>query len=388
MKLSIEKTFAAICLLASLAVFTACSDSDEPNDDDQTQTAEFKQNEAILSNYVNSVVIPTYRSLADAAILLAEDCEDLSSQEKVDKACTHWIDARKYWELSEAFLFGAAADYNIDPHIDSWPLDLGQLDAVLKAGDIEQRIDAGTAGYGLLGFHAVEYVIFKEGSTGDKDNRNRDCSTITAAEAAFAAAVAADMRDQCLRLEASWAGVENISASKLQLLDEAELLPTTNYGERLIAAGQAGNTKYKTQTAAFEEIIVGASDIANEVGNTKISDPMDSHQWSDVESPHSWNSVADFADNIRSVRNAYYGSLDGSVSSKSLSAYVAGVSAAADTKVKNCIATALQKVEAIPTPFRNYIGETSGANYDAIQAAVKACNDLVDALDEAQEIIR
>ena len=306
MKLSIEKTFAAVCLLASSAVFTACSDSDEPNDDDQTQTAEFKQNEAILSNYVNSVVIPTYRSLADAAILLAEDCEDLSSQEKVDKACTHWIAARKYWELSEAFLFGAAADYNIDPHIDSWPLDLGQLDAVLKAGDIEQRIDAGTAGYGLLGFHAVEYVIFKEGSTGDKDNRNRDYSTITAAEAAFAAAVAADMRDQCLRLEASWAGVENISASKLQLLDEAELLPTTNYGERLIAAGQAGNTKYKTQTAAFEEIIVGASDIANEVGNTKISDPMDSHQWSDVESPHSWNSVAD---NIRSVRNAYYGSL-------------------------------------------------------------------------------
>lgn len=378
----------AFVIAASSVMLASCSDNDEPLDDDSTQTAEFKQNEAILSTYVNNVVVPTYRSLADAAILLAQDCEDLSSQAKVDKACSNWLAARKYWELSEAFLFGAAADYNIDPHIDSWPLDLGQLDAVLKAGDIEQRIDAGTAGYGLLGFHAVEYVIFKEGSTGDKDNRNRDYTTISAAEAAFAAAVAADMRDQCVRLEAAWAGTENISAAKLQILEEADLMPTTNYGERLIAAGQAGNTKYKTQIAAFEEIIVGASDIANEVANTKISDPMDSHQWSDVESPHSWNSVADFADNIRSVRNAYYGTLDGSISSKSLSAYMVSVNASADANVKGCIDVALQKVEAMPTPFRNYIGETSGANYDAIQAAVKACNDLVDALDEALEKIK
>ncbi|MGM9811353.1 MAG: imelysin family protein [Muribaculaceae bacterium] len=378
----------AFAIVASSVMLASCSDNDEPLDDDATQAAEFKQNEAILSTYVNSVVVPTYRSLADAAILLAQNCEDLSSQAKVDKACSNWLAARKYWELSEAFLFGAAADYNIDPHIDSWPLDLGQLDAVLKAGDIEQRIDAGTAGYGLLGFHAVEYVIFKEGSTGDKDNRNRDYTTISAAEAAFAAAVAADMRDQCVRLEAAWAGTDNVSAAKLQILEDADLMPTTNYGERLIAAGQAGNTKYKTQIAAFEEIIVGASDIANEVANTKISDPMDSHQWSDVESPHSWNSVADFADNIRSVRNAYYGTLDGSISSKSLSAYVVSVNASADANVKSCIDAALQKVEAMPTPFRNYIGETSGANYDAIQAAVKACNDLVDALDEALEKIK
>lgn len=388
MKLLRNYALITLGIIASAVMLTSCSDSDNPIDDDVTQSAEFKQNEAILNTYVNNVVIPTYRSLADAAILLAQDCEDLSSQAKVDKACTNWLAARKYWELSEAFLFGAAADYNIDPHIDSWPLDLGQLDAVLKSGDIEQRIEAGTAGYGLLGFHAVEYVIFKEGSTGDKDNRNRDYTTISAAEAAFAAAVAADMRDQCVRLEAAWAGTDNVSAAKLQILEEADLMPTTNYGERLIAAGQAGNTKYKTQIAAFEEIIVGASDIANEVANTKISDPMDSHQWSDVESPHSWNSVADFVDNIRSVRNAYYGTLDGSISSKSLSAYVVSVNASADANVKSCIDAALQKVEAMPTPFRNYIGETSGANYDAIQAAVKACNDLVDALDEALEKIK
>lgn len=382
-----DYAFAAFAAVALSMGFASCSDNND-GPDDPTQTKEFKTNEQILSDYVNKVVIPTYKSLADASILLAEDCQDLTSQAKVDKACTDWLAARRYWELSEAFLFGAAADYNIDPHIDSWPLDLGQLDAVLKAGDIEERIEAGTAGYGLLGFHAVEYVIFKEGSTGDKSNRNRDYSTITAGEAAFAAAVAEDMRNQCIRLEAAWAGLDNVSAAKKAILADAELEPTIDYGERMIASGQAGNTKYKTQIAAFEEIIVGASDIANEVGNTKISDPMGSHQWSDVESPHSWNSVADFADNIRSVRNAYYGSLDGTVSSSSLSAYMATVDKSADQKVRDCIDDAINKINAMPTPFRNYINETSGANYDAIMAAVKACNDLVDALDEAQELIK
>lgn len=364
--------------------FASCSSDDNDNTGDNGVDA---TQQAILSNYVKNVIIPTYTSLADAALDLAEDCEDLSSQAKVNKACEDWKAARKYWELSEAFLFGAAADYNIDPHIDSWPLDLTQLEVVLKAGDIESRLDAGTAGYGLLGFHAVEYVIFKNGAEGDASNRYRDYATISDSEKDYAAAVAADMAAQCIRLEAAWAGMDKISAEKKAILEEEELEPTLNYGELMINAGLAGNAKYKTQAAAFEEILVGASDIANEVGNTKIADPMASGQWSDVESPHSWNSVADFADNIRSVRNAYYGSLNGSVSSISVSSHVASINKDIDTKVKACIEDAIKKVEAMPKPFRNYIKEKSGANYEKIQAAIDACNNLVDALDEASEVI-
>lgn len=376
-----------IMMAAAMAVATSLTSCSDEKDDVVDNGVDATQ-QAILSNYINTVVIPTYRQLADAAIDLAEDCTDLTTQAKVDKACQDWKTARKEWELSEAFLFGAAADYNIDPHIDSWPLDLTQLDAVLKAGDIESRIENGTAGYGLLGFHAVEYVIFKEGSSGDASNRNRAYSTITPAEAVFAAAVAADMRDQCIRLEAAWAGLDKVSTAKQQMLEEAELEPTTNYGDRIVSAGLAGNTKYKTQAAAFEEILVGASDIANEVGNAKISDPYESHQWSDVESPHSWNSVTDFIDNILSVRNAYYGTLDGTVSSQSLSSHVAQIDKAADAAVKAQINATIEALKAIPTPFRNYISETTDAATKAkIEAAIDACNALVESLDAAQEAV-
>lgn len=352
-----------VAVMAMNVSFTSCSKDDSSTDDNGIDATQ----QAILNNYVNKVVIPTYKSLADAAILLSNDCKDLSTQAKVNKACDDWKAARRYWELSEAFLFGAAADYNIDPHIDSWPLDLTQLSRVLKDGNIEDMIEAGTAGYGLLGFHAVEYVIFQEGSTGNASNRCRDVNTITDAEKQFAAAVSEDMCEQCMRLQEAW----------------EEL-----YGESLISAGLPGNAKYKTQAAAFEEIIVGASDIANEVANTKISDPMASGNWSDVESPHSWNSVSDFIDNIRSVRNAYLGSMDGTRSSLSVSSHVASVNSEVDTKVRECINKAISALEAMPTPFRNYINVKSGADYDKIMAAVDACNDLVDALDEAQEIIK
>lgn len=372
---------AAISLSGSM---TSCDDDDDNGSADTIDRTQ----QTIISNYVNEIVVPTYRSLADHAIALAEDCEDLSTQAKVDKACADWVEARKYWERSEAFLFGAAADYNIDPHIDSWPLDLSQLAEVLAAGNIEARIDAGTAGYGLLGFHAVEYVLFLEGSQGDASKRNQLVANITEAMADFAEAVAEDMRDQCVLLEAAWVGTENITAAKRAILEDAELAPSFNYGELLTNAGLAGNSKYKTQAAAFEEIIVGASDIANEVGNTKISDPMNSHQWSDVESPHSWNSVTDFVDNIVSVRNAYLGSLDGTRSTTSVSVFVASKSSSIDNDVQTKIAAAITAIEAMPRPFRNYIyTNTDAASKAKIQAAVDACNDLVDALDAAQEAV-
>ncbi len=379
----LKLTFMLLMSIGMGSSLTSCSDENEVTDPNGVD----KATQVVLENYVDAVVVPTYQRLADAALALADDCQDLSSQQKVDQACLHWVEARRYWELSEAFLFGAAADYNIDPHIDSWPLDLTQLEVVLKAGDIENRLDAGTAGYGLLGFHAVEYVIFRNGAEGDATNRNRPYSTITEAEKTYAAAVATDMAVQCVRLEASWCGVENISQDKQDLLDEAELLPSMNYGQLIAGAGLPGNAKYKTQQSALEEILVGASDIANEVGNTKIADPMASGQWSDVESPHSWNSVADFLDNIRSIRNAYYGSLDGSISPASVSSCIVAIDKAVDARIRSCIEEAIAKVDAMPRPFRNYITEKSGPMYEKIQEAIDACNELVDALDEANEII-
>lgn len=376
---SLKKALMLIVLAGMTLSFAACgNDNDEPdvNPLDSKKTA-------IITQYVNAVVVPTYKSLADEANNLAALCEQLRqnpTQSKVNECCQTWIKARKYWELSEAFLYGAAADYNIDPHIDSWPLQKSQLDNILANSALITALDeegAGadafaTLGYGLLGFHAVEYVLFRDGAA-------RNVNDISEAELIYNAAVAQDLANQTVRLEASWAGMDNITSAKQKQLEEFELEPSFNYGENMKNAGMTGNTLYKTQLAAMEQILTGASDISDEVGNTKITDPVNSGNVLDVESWYSWNSIADFTDNIRSVRNAYYGSLDGSVNNNSMAAYVNKINATLDNNVRTAIDNALNEVSGMPAPFRNHLSKSE------TQKAVDACNALLNALDAAIE---
>lgn len=372
----------SLTLLCMGLLFTACG-SDDPEPDvnqlDATKTA-------ILSQYVNGVVVPTYKSLADNAIELSELCAQLRknpSQSLVDQACDKWIEARKYWELSEAFLFGAAGDYFIDPHIDSWPLKKSSLDEVLNNSALMAELDedgAGadgftTLGYGLLGFHAVEYVLFRDGAP-------RELSNITENELIYNAAVAEDLAIQAARLEASWAGMSNVSSIKQQMLEDNELEPSMNYGETMINAGKAGNASYKTQLDAMVQLLQGASDISDEVGNTKITDPVNSGNVLDVESWYSWNSIADFTDNLRSVRNAYYGSLNGQVNTNSMASYMARNHASIDNELRRAIDNAITTVASMPAPFRNHLTKAE------TQAAVDACNALMEQLDAAIEAIQ
>ena len=381
--INLFKKSLVIAVLATMSFsFSSCNnDNDEPdsNQIDSKKTA-------IITQYVNGVVVPTYKSLADEANELAALCQQLRdnpTQSKVQECCNKWISARKYWELSEAFLFGAAADYNIDPHIDSWPLQKSQLDNILNNSALIAALDEdgaaadafATLGYGLLGFHAVEYVLFRDGAA-------RNVSDISERELIYNAAVAQDLANQTVRLEASWAGMNNISSAKRAQLENYELEPTFNYGENMIDAGKAGNSLYKTQLAAMEQILTGASDISDEVGNTKITDPVNSGNVLDVESWYSWNSIADFTDNIRSVRNAYFGSLDGSVNNNSMAAYMNKVNATLDGNVRTAIDNALKEVSNMPAPFRNHLSKSE------TQKAVDACNNLLDALDAAIETLK
>ncbi|MDR2680143.1 MAG: peptidase M75 [Tannerella sp.] len=372
---------------------SSCGDDDDPVTEDTLDPQKTKT----IEQYVNGVVIATYKSLADESIDLYEACvrlKDDPGQGNIEAVCNEWIAARKYWEQSEAFLYGAAADYSIDPHIDSWPLDKAQLDQTLRNTTLINNMKENgcnfdgfaTLGYGLLGFHAVEYMVFRDGGArkyaGGVDKDGVSYGALSETELVYCAAVAEDLRNQCIRLEASWAGVENISDEKLSILEDAELEPTLNYGEIIIAAGEAGNKIYKTQIAAYVQILQGAADIADEVGNTKITDPVSSGNVLDVESWYSWNSIADFADNIRSVQHAYYGNNGTAANASSVSAYIKSLNPTLDSEIQAAITTAIAEIEAMPAPFRDNLTEAASGK------AKDACNALLDKLDEAIELIQ
>ena len=383
------------------ASMTGCND--DSNTSDTTSSSSQEQIlQSVITDYVDCTIIPTYRGMADASIELHNACLAMRNAgtgnvttEMVQTAGNAWIKARRYWELSEAWLYGAAGDYNIDPHIDSWPLDKTAMDNLLNNPAQMAQMDpdgyyvGNMLGYGLLGFHAIEYMLFELDATGTESLPHH--VNYTEPELNYLAAVAGDLRNQCIRLEASWAGMDHITNDKQQILTDAELEPSFDYASSMKNAG-SGGSKYINYNEAVQELIVGAQDIADEVGGLKIGNPTGHGEEDDpdyIESPYSLNSITDFTDNIISIRNAYQGCQDTDDYIKpvnsSLSSYVQSLNPELDTRMKNAIQDAIDKIGQMREPFAKTARDPQ---YDAInQAAIAACNNVTDVLNEVLNLL-
>lgn len=378
--------FYLMAALAATTLFTACEQQPQEGNDEMSEKEIALQKATIA--YIDNTVVPTYKGMADAAMQLATTTEQMLADFKAGKletaliqqAGNQWREARKYWEQSEAFLFGAAADYNIDPHIDSWPLDQLSMENMLANEEqmAQMSVDyvANNLGYGLLGFHAVEYMIFELDETSSK-SQPRSISKYTENELIYLAAVAGDLRNQCVRLEASWAGMDNISAEKVAIIEEAELEPGRNYGDEMKNAGKAGSL-YVNYQATAEELVQGCIDIADEVGNMKIGRPVNGSEDGDrsyIESPYALNSIEDFANNIISIQNAYQGSNEGDAS---VSDYIKSIDSELDNTLRQQLAEAYNLIKSIPEPFT----KTAQTNENAAKAVEFVGTTIVETLEE------
>lgn len=357
MNLNFKNMLAAALVAVSTCSFVACDDDN--NDDLDKQTVNTEVLQTANRQFVEKTVIPTYSNLANQCLEL----ENALTDHDIDKACQKWIAARQYWEWSEAFLFGAASKYGIDPHIDTWPLDETALNNILNNKAIMDDIENYVANFnaGLLGFHGLEYIIFRNG-----EKR----SDITADEMAYAKAVAADLTVSACHLEAAWTGIENVTQEKQEILANAEIEPEDNFGEYMIRAGQAGSI-YRTVVDGSLDILGGARTIIDEVAHTKIGKPFSGEDIAYIESPHSHNSIQDFYDNIISVRNAYYGGLGAETpQAGSLADYFATHAATEHRAAVNALEKALQAINDMPKPF------VSNFNNSKVAEAISALETL------------
>ncbi len=373
----------AVALLATLTLASCEKENNDVTNDDQ-------QAQAIVGQFVDHTVAPTYTALAANAEQLADQLAALKAcptQQGLQQACETFLAAREQWEKSEAFLFGAAGDFGIDPHIDSWPLDedafntLMNSPAMLEAlnGEDGDVVAGERLGNALLGFHGIEYILFRNGQP-------RNVSDITADQWKYVMAVAGDLRNRCYQLEVGWLGDAAPAAHKAKL-DDLELQYTVaggnySYGENMKNAGQAGST-YGTRAAALMAILQGCSDIADEVGSSKIYAAWHGEDVTYIESPYSYMSITDFRNNIISIKNAYMGGIEGQRDeSKSLHNYLKSLNAGLDSQVMAAIDNALAKIDAMPVPFALHYSEAANGE------AVEACVALSDALGEAIDAIR
>lgn len=315
------------------------------------------------------------------------------TQAALDQACADWKTARANWENTEAFLFGAADVYSIDPHTDTWPVAANDLSDVLRDEKAMSNLDnfIKTANSGILGYHGLEYVLFRQG-------KPRDISQLTNLEYNYICAVAKDLYYATATLEAAWDSKEsnterhqialNYVATHNSINDDGDaegaLGEFTNFGK---AFKNPGTGDWETALDATLEIISGCQDIIGEVGDSKIGLPYTGEDATYIESPYAYNSIVDFYDNIVSCKNALYGSMGATTpNEKSLIYFCKNAGNATLAAQANTVCTklenALTKINALKAPFALYYSDAS------CKVAIDALGELDDALSEMGETLK
>ena len=222
-----------------------------------------------------------------------------------------------------------------------------QWNSMTWEGDYDEDDEAIAAAQNVRGFHTLEFLAFRDGKARTlTDNAASDNAADYVYNESNATAWAQYMRNTAQLL------VDDVTL----LCDEWE----NGYADKF-KKHNAGD--FTSGISCIEQLIDGCIDIAGEVGGAKIGEPYDLYVSGKttealyaVESWYSWHSRDDYTNNIYSIRNAYYGSRDGSINNNS--------KAAADA------------IQAIPQPFRNNINTAEAAS------AQLACQDLSDVLED------
>lgn len=412
----------ALAMVGTLSAgFVSCSEDEET----PVETTKERQLQALSTTYVNDVVTKTYSNLANEAEKLYNLIAVLKTkvnagttvtQGEVDAICTSYKTARSHWEESEAWLYGAASDYEIDPSIDSWPLVVKALAEDLTNATKMAAISNTTGAEYIKaisdlakenrGFHGLEFIFFRNGSnrlakyfskTEQEDDAEFAGKHITGEqEMAFAMATAAYLRDRCYQLEVAWLGDKAPAAHKARVAECEKVDPEAfgtkqkvngqYYGQNMLAAGQGdAKSTYKTWRNVVEDILVsGCSKICSEVADQKMGQayrsatgtakPDDDPNY--IESPYSYNSFTDFYGNIMSIQNALYGNINKSTyESNSIMAYlnIHNKTLATDLQAKLTAAlAALKACQNSGTPFVKNPGAP----------VVKTAMDKIGELDE------
>lgn len=332
----------------------------------------------VLSNLVDNVIVPTYTDLANDVENLENTLHGLTTssitQAQIDQACTDFKKARQHWERSEAFLMGAASEFDVDPTIDSWPLNRSLLLNYFNEGMSDEMLEDAT----ILGFHALEFILFRNGQNRKvaelqgNDTYTKFEKISGAQELSYAQTICTLLKQRCFQLQVAWEGKTTANSNRANIVEAAGLDITNSkglsFGNNLKQAGTTQST-FPTLKAAIAQVLSddegSCVGIANEVGTAKIANPFANADIAYVESPYSYNSITDFQDNIRSIRNVWLGSTNGSTASYSFSTFFSNVGKTTfDKEVVNVINAAIDDIAKMPAPFVKYCSIVWGKSFD------------------------
>ena len=308
-----------------------------------------------MSNFTDNVVIATYADLDERAGELLAAIEALRSDttpENLSAARNAWVATRIPLGSQRGISLFGPVDFNgYDPALDSWPVNRTDLDGVLASDNDLTTAYVNSLDGTLKGFHTIEYLLFDEGGS-------KTAADFTEREFAYLIATTQDLKATTEALHTSW-----ISSGG-------------NFGQKVRDAG-SGSDAYPSAQSAVQEMVGGMIGICDEVANGKIADPFVEQDTRLVESQFSFNSIADFQNNLRSVLHVYTGDY-ASTTGAGLDEFIRQADADLDQRLKREIQMAIDEIGNIQQPFRDAIA----SDRDQIETAQAAVAKVQQTLEE------
>jgi len=352
----------------SALVLTACGGSSSDSETPVVEETSFSfEATEMITNLTNDVIVAGYQNLNDGAtdfLLATQNLVNTPTEENLALAQQAWKEVRVPWEQGESHIFGPVDALSIDPHLDTWPLNTSDLEALLASQASFSADELKTFNDDVQGFHTMEFLLFGDGV----EDNEKSIDEMTTLESEYLSAAAEVFKTYTQSLLDAWIVANDPNDANSPAYKD--LLLTTN------------NDIYASQLGVVEELINGMIGIVDEVGNGKIAEPfgsnIDNIDTSKVESQYSWNSLADFTDNIRGVQNVYRGEFSGQADKAGIIDFVNAADADLATRVDTEITDAIAAIEAIAgdndLPFRQAINDADARV--RIQAAIDALSTL------------
>ena len=189
---------------------------------------------------------------------------------------------------------------------------------------------------------------------------------------AYAQRICTLLKERTYQLQIAWEGEKN--QSRLAVVKAANLEYTTekglSFGDNMKLAGKDAKSTFSNITDAISQLLADTEGsclaICNEVGTAKIANPFANADIAYVESPYSYNSITDFRDNIRSIRNIWLGTTDGKTASDySFHTFFASVNKSSiNTAIEEGYVAAISGISNMPAPFVKYCSLVWGKDFD------------------------
>ncbi len=334
-------------------IFTLTISIQSCKKDEVEPTSVAFNNQDVINDISSNINASTYLQLktntADlytASLVFASN----STEQNLNICKDLWKAARSTWEQSEGFIYGPVATENIDPRIDTWPVNFVDLNAQINGTSEFTDTYVNNLEDALKGFHPIEFLLW--GQNGTKTN-----DQFTTREKEYLVAL-----------------TKNIASLTADLYNQWNSSVTDSYIHHFKNPSSA-NPYYDNKKAVFQEIVNAMIGICDEVASGKIGEPFINADPSLEESPYAQNSMSDFRNNIKSVQNVYLGKFN--ADGVGLEDLVRKYNLSLDNTIKAKINTSITSLNNITDPF----GTAIISQPTQVQNAITAIEDLKNTLE-------